>query len=351
MKNKPRPVATKKLYWIFQVAGWLAMLFYELVNYIGLGVFSFTSFGWLSVSALVALLLTHIYHLIIRRVNYFSFKAYQQVLYFFAALVGLSVCLFWVSALEEMVFFHSKFPVIFSIQALMYIINWSRYIAVWLLCYHVAKYFTLKNRAEMAVLQTTVELQDTRLNVLRLQLNPHFLFNALNSIRSLIVYDSDLAREATTRLSQLLRHTLNYEKQDFITLRQEMDIVADYLTLEKIRFDERLNYTAHMDKEAGEKPVPASIVLTLVENAIKHGIGNSIKGGTIDIVVTLHAGVLLIEVLNTGQLAQTSNQYSGIGTANIQKRLELYYRQGAKFILENATASSVSAKVYIPLTV
>lgn len=351
MKNKPGQISTKKLYWIFQVVGWLAMLFYELVNYIGLGVFSFTNFGWLGVSALVALLFTHFYHLIIRRINYFSFKAYQQVLYFLAALVGLSVCLFLFSCLEELVLFHIKFPDIFSIQALMYIINWSRYIAVWLLFYHVANYFILKNRAEMAVLQTTVELQDTRLNVLRLQLNPHFLFNALNSIRSLIVYDSNLAREATTRLSQLLRHTLNYEKQDFITLRQEMDIVADYLTLEKIRFDERLNYTIHIDEDAGEKPVPASIVLTLVENAIKHGIGNSIKGGKIDISVNLQAGALVIEVLNTGQLVQNSNQYSGIGTANIQRRLELYYRQGAKFMLENATTSIVSAKVYIPLTV
>jgi len=344
-------VPINKLYWLFQVAGWATMLLYELVNYLAMGYFTPVGFGFLSLSALVALTLTHVYHLIIRRVDYSSLKLYQQVLYFFIALVSLSVCLFLTSEIEQFIITHRLNKDIISMQSLMYIVNWSRYIVVWLLFYHVAKYFMLKNKAEVAVLETTLELQDTRLNVLRLQLNPHFLFNALNSIRSLIVYDSEQAREATTRLSQLLRHTLNYEQQDFIPVKQEIHIVKDYLMLEKIRFDERLDYTIDIPKSAEELQVPASLILTLVENAIKHGIGNSIKGGMINIAIALQEKTICIQVSNTGQLTHKVNNAGGIGIQNIKKRLELYYANRAIFNIENKDEQTVLATVQIPITV
>lgn len=327
------------------------MLLYELVNYLAMGYFTPVGFGFLSLSALVALTLTHVYHLIIRRVDYSSLKLYQQVLYFFFAVVSLSVCLFLTSEIEQYILTHKLNKNIISMQSLMYIVNWSRYIIVWLLFYHLAKYFMLKNKAEVAVLETTLELQDTRLNVLRLQLNPHFLFNALNSIRSLIVYDREQAREATTRLSQLLRHTLNYEQQDFIPIKQEIDIVKDYLMLEKIRFDERLNYTMNIAQNAEALQVPASLILTLVENAIKHGIGSSIKGGKISIDITLQEKTICIQVSNTGQLITGKKAEGGIGIQNIKKRLELYYADRAAFNINNADNENVLATVQIPFTV
>lgn len=327
------------------------MLLYELVNYLAMGYFTPLGFGFLSLSAFIALILTHVYHLIIRRVDYSSLKLYQQVLYFFLALVSLSVCLFLTSEIEQFILSHQVNKNIISMQSLMFIVNWSRYIIVWLLFYHVAKYFMLKNKAEVAVLATTLELQDTRLNVLRLQLNPHFLFNALNSIRSLIVYDGEQAREATTRLSQLLRHTLNYEQQDFIPIKQEMEIVNDYLMLEKIRFDERLDYTINITQNAEALQVPASLILTLVENAIKHGIGNSIKGGKISIDITLQEKTICIQVANTGQLVAGKKTDGGIGIQNIKKRLELYYVNRAAFNINNVDSENVLATVQIPITV
>lgn len=327
------------------------MLLYELVNYVAMGYFTPVGFGFLSLTVLVALLFTHIYHLIVRRVDYSSLKLYQQALYFLIALVTLSLCLFLTSEIEQFVLSRKVNENIVSLQSLMYLVNWSRYIVVWLLFYHVVKYFMLKNKAEVAVLETTLELQDTRLNVLRLQLNPHFLFNALNSIRSLIVYDSEQAREATTRLSQLLRHTLNYEKQDFIPITQEMEIVNDYLMLEKIRFDERLEYTVDIQPEAVGLPVPASLILTLVENAIKHGIGNSVKGGWVKIFVTWQQESIVIKVINKGRLANEKSAVGGIGLQNIYKRLELYYGGQARFNIENIDEEAVLATVHIPTKV
>jgi LytS/YehU family sensor histidine kinase len=241
-------------------------------------------------------------------------------------------------------------PTFDQLSFLMNVLNWSRYIAVWLLIYFLFKYMRQKMQTDKAQLRTTVELQHAQLEILRLQLNPHFLFNALNSIRSLIITDAEQARAATTLLSQLLRHTLNYEKQQFITLEQEIGIVKDYLSLEKIRFDERLHFLFEVPADALPTKVPPSILLTLAENAIKHGISKEMKGGHIYIISDFKDDHHDLIVRNTGRINGDIHG-DGFGLSSTRNRLQLLYGEKASFTITNLSSYEVAAHVILPVTI
>jgi LytS/YehU family sensor histidine kinase len=216
--------------------------------------------------------------------------------------------------------------------------------------YHISKFLYYKSKADLRQLHTVLELQTAQLEILRLQLNPHFLFNALNSIRSLIITDGEQARNATTLLSQLLRHTLNYEKQSFISLQQESEIVMDYLALEKIRFEERLEYCVDIEPELNDVTVPPSILLTLAENAIKHGINKLVKGGSIVVEVKKMENHVFIMVTNSGKITVNEDKgRQGIGISNLNKRLKLFYSSHPELTLQQIKEDRVAASIQLPI--
>jgi LytS/YehU family sensor histidine kinase len=150
----------------------------------------------------------------------------------------------------------------------------------------------------------------------------------------------------------LLRHTLNYEKQRFISVQQEADIVRDYLALEKIRFEERLEFNVDVDPEALELIVPPSILLTLAENAIKHGISKLVKGGHVMVEVKKIGEELFITVINTGQIQQQEDKgRQGIGIVNLNKRFRLFYSNAPVLSLTNINDQQVAATVQLPISV
>jgi LytS/YehU family sensor histidine kinase len=342
-------VSRKKLYWIFQACGWLAMLLYELINYIGLGFFTIPDFLSLMGLTVIAMLFTHLYRYIINHSN-FNQKAY--IVQFFWMLISWIVLSILIPLTGTFLyhFINQKVKLnYFNLTFFMNVINWSRYLAVWLLMYHISKFLYSKSKADLRQLHTLLELQTAQLEILRLQLNPHFLFNALNSIRSLIITDGEQARNATTLLSQLLRHTLNYEKQSFITLQQESEIVKDYLALEKIRFEERLEYCVDIE-EILEVTVPPSILLTLAENAIKHGINKLVKGGSIVVEVKKMEKHVFIMVTNSGKITVNEEKgRQGIGISNLNKRLKLFYPSHPELILEQVKEDQVLASIQLPI--
>lgn len=344
-------VSRKKLYWIFQACGWLAMLFYELINYIGLGFFNIRDFLSLTALTVIAMLYTHLYRFIINQSVFFQLTYLMQFFWMLVSWLALSVIIPLTGSLL-LYFVDHKYKIgLLTLNFFMNVINWSRYLAVWLLMYHISKFLYHKARADVKQLHTALELQTAQLEILRLQLNPHFLFNALNSIRSLIITDGEQARTATTLLSQLLRHTLNYEKQRFISIQQESEIVKDYLALEKIRFEERLEYFVDIDPELFEVTVPPSILLTLAENAIKHGISKLVKGGVIVVEVKKIGEEIYIMVTNTGQLKETHEEAGrqGIGITNLNKRLKLFYQTAPELRLEQLTSGRVAATIRLPI--
>jgi HAMP domain-containing protein len=185
---------------------------------------------------------------------------------------------------------------------------------------------------------------------LKNQLNPHFLFNALNSIVYLIEEDPPRSIEAVSRLAHLYRRIMQASSTPLVLIGEELEIVTLYLETEKMRFTSRLRYSIHCQPEAKEVQVPSLMLQTLVENAIKHGIAKSVDGGEISIMVALTQEDAVIEVINTG--AQFNDGARGLGTgvglANTRRRLKLLYGDAATFSIGFVEDKGTLARVNFP---
>ncbi|MGB5893640.1 MAG: histidine kinase, partial [Ignavibacteriaceae bacterium] len=177
-----------------------------------------------------------------------------------------------------------------------------------------------------------------------------FMFNAMNSIRSLIEEDPDSAKVALTKLSNILRYSLKMERAESVLLSEEIDAVKDYLDLEKMRFEERLKYSINFSSEAGRVEIPPMMIQTLVENGIKHGISKKTEGGEILIDSKVENSDLLIEIRNIGYLDKDALKNSKcFGVANTKHRLNLLFGERASFVLTNEDENKVLAKLKIPI--
>jgi LytS/YehU family sensor histidine kinase len=218
----------------------------------------------------------------------------------------------------------------------------------WSLIYFGFHYLENYKKTEIQNLRWEATSKDIELNKLKSQLNPHFMFNSMNSIRALIDEDPAKAKEAVTQLSNILRNTLLMNKSREIELEEELRIVKDYLALEKIRYEERLSYEFNIDESALRKLVPPLILQAQVENAIKHGLSKLPKGGVIKINVRLQSNELIMEVINTGQLNEAASE-TGFGFMNSQQRLELLYGKDAAIHIGANNENEVIVKINIPL--
>lgn len=191
-------------------------------------------------------------------------------------------------------------------------------------------------------------LREAQLRALEGQVNPHFLFNSLNTIRGMIVEDPQMAQDMVTRLANILRYSLQRDRTYTVPLEREIEIVADYLAIESIRFDDRLKVRTEIDPAAAGAQVPSMLIQTLVENAVKHGIGTRTEGGEIVIRASVRNGALALEIVNSGQLSAPAEGTTRIGLSNARERLRLLYGDHATLRLENRDASTVAAMVSIP---
>jgi two-component system, LytTR family, sensor kinase len=229
-----------------------------------------------------------------------------------------------------------------------YLFNRSKYILLWALVYHLFQYWERSLEAEKAKYQLQAIIKENQYQNLKTQLNPHFLFNSLNSIRTLVDVNPDVSKEAITKLSSLLRSSLQMSREKTVTLKQELQTVEDYLAIEKIRFDDRLNTTLHIKPDTLAAKLPPMMLQTLVENAVKHGISKSKSGGQIDISAMLTQFHLHLEIVNTGQY-QPSKSDQGFGLDNTRERLSILYETNAAFSIENLNEHQVITKIDIPL--
>ncbi|MEP4496206.1 MAG: histidine kinase [Ekhidna sp.] len=179
------------------------------------------------------------------------------------------------------------------------------------------------------------ELNIAKLNALQMQLHPHFLFNTLNSITSLIDIDSKKAQKMLTQLGFLMREILEKDHKHLISLESEMEYIKAYLEIEHIRFQDRLKLDLSIEKDVSNAKIPALILQPIVENAIKHGISKCPDGGEISVHASRSNGSkLIIEVLNDFQELNSSSKIDGygIGTSNVSKRLKQMYGDDQTFI-------------------
>lgn len=195
--------------------------------------------------------------------------------------------------------------------------------------------------------QTTELLHATQLDALVSQLNPHFLFNALNNIRALILEDPDKARHMLADLSDMLRYNLAAEDGVKVPLKQELSIVHNYLALCSIQFEHRLQYQERIAAGCEELAVPKLLLQLCVENAIKHGISHLPQGGTIHISASASATQLKLRIANHGRLNPEAATGTGVGLKNIRQRLLLLYQGKASLELYQQQ-DQVITKITLP---
>jgi two-component system LytT family sensor kinase len=196
------------------------------------------------------------------------------------------------------------------------------------------------------------KLIKSRLITLRSQINPHFLFNTLNSISALIRTNSEKAREMTCKLSSIFRKSLQ-ESTDIHTFAEEMDFVNDYLSIEKVRFgDERLRVVKDIDESTLDRRVPVMILQPLVENAIKHGISRCAEGGEVRISSRSEGEGVEVEIENDSPGLQSDDMERlferGLGLKNVAERLQIYSEGKCEFSISQEEGGVVKVKLYIP---
>jgi len=219
---------------------------------------------------------------------------------------------------------------------------------IWNLIYYTYHYIEHNRRQELNTLKLQAVVKELELKTIKSHINPHFIFNALNSIRALVDENPTRARSAITELSNILRSSLKTEKLETVSLEDELSIVNDYLALEQMRFEERLKIELQIDEDTLTQPVPPMMLQTLVENAIKHGISKKEDGGTIRIISDFREDCHELIVQNTGQLNGHINE-EGFGVKSTQDRLNLLYQGKATFTLTNLTNNMVQSKISMPV--
>ena len=203
-------------------------------------------------------------------------------------------------------------------------LNLKLSVASVLICLALVRYFYIQDQWS----QQIEKLSEARLNALQARIKPHFLFNSLNSIASLISIDAERAETAIIDFSGLMRQAFSHKEQD-ITVEQELNWVKDYLSIENLRLADRLSYQINCDSELSKYKIPILCLQPLVENAIIHGIQPIESGGNINISITKKESKLLITVSNPYQTTTTQSTSNGMALKNINERLQLQYSSNA----------------------
>jgi two-component system LytT family sensor kinase len=199
-------------------------------------------------------------------------------------------------------------------------------------------------------------LLHARMEALQNQINPHFLFNTLNSISSLVRFDPDTAREVISKLATILRRLLN-SADSFVPLREEVEFIDNYLDIEVVRFGrDKLRVVKELDPASLDVMVPSMLLQPLVENSIKHGLSSMVESGSIYLRSRLADSGLVIEVEDDGvgmaatQLAETeSTRGAGIGMANISERLQVLYGDSARMTIDSREGKGTLVRIRLPL--
>lgn len=341
---------SKKTYWLCQLAGWFGMVAIETINYTFfiLGKFSAAYFWEFVRCAVVGIVATHIYRLLLKRTHFFEKKTIQIWLYAFLSTFIISTVLALVNFLPSMWQSFSGFiSQVRFIDIAGTIINWGRYVGVWVIIYFMYKILQQNSAIQQEKLKLENLAKTTELELLKTQLNPHFLFNALNSIKALVIINPEQSRDAIVKLSELLRFTLQYGKERLIPIKDEIEEVKKYLELEQLRFGKRLTVTYEIDENTLSQTLPPALILTLAENAVKHGVAKQMEDGFIHIKTSINNNLLQIDVSNNGIYKPSASV--GIGLKHINKRLEEIYYNQAIFLI-NQVENIVISTIKTPLS-
>lgn len=343
------------LYWKCQISGWsLVSIYWAYVVFTRDHYGYFLTFLNYILDILIGIILTHGYRFIALKLKWNSLSLPQLFRKILPSIILLAVLYMLVVNIKW--YFFWQFIGGKEIDLWNSLTYWDpvlltglRLMSIWILAYHLYHYYqnkieTTRQNAELFVIAKQAQLDN-----LSAQLNPHFLFNSLNSIKSLVIENPETARRAIDLLSDLLRSSLYEKDKDLITIKDELALVKDYIELEKLRFEERLQLEVTVDKSLETFKIPTLSIQLLVENAIKHGIDSKIEGGIVSITIKNEGGFVSIQVLNPGRLSLNKTS-KGLGLKNLHERLKIQYNSKASFKLVALNNDIVEAKILIPFT-
>jgi two-component sensor histidine kinase len=234
-----------------------------------------------------------------------------------------------------------------------YLSSYLYVVLAWVGLYIGIKYYRQLRQQTEAALAATAMAHQAQLKMLRYQLNPHFLFNTLNAISTLVLdRDNDTANRMVQRLSAFLRHSLDNDPMQRVTLRQELDALALYLDIEKVRFADRLRLELDIAPDCERALLPSLLLQPLVENAIKYAIARQVEGGTLSLRARREGGALVLSVRDDGPgspaLADGGQDCRGVGLANTRERLRVLYGERQRFDVRNREPRGVEVSISIP---
>lgn len=320
-------------FWIVQTGGWTIYLVMIYITF--LSVAAENSFLRLFeiklVRTIIGFFLTSVLRLIYKRFGHqLSIQAIIVLVLICSTVFGSAWAivegLYNAQTTENFVLanFLARFPR-FALDYAMTVTAWS------------ALYFGVKNwlawqlEREKAFQAATLA-NEAQLAMLRYQINPHFLFNSLNSIRASIDEDSKKAKQMITQLAEFLRYSLQNNRETSVSLAEEIEAAENYLAIEKTRFENRLEVEFRIAENAHDVTVPSFLINPLIENAVKHGLNKSAEPLKICISANLENNCLILEVANTGEL-QTNGDGTKIGLKNVRERLEKLFAEKAQMTL------------------
>ena len=233
-----------------------------------------------------------------------------------------------------------------------YVSGWTVMLA-WSALYFAFKYYRIFQEVRESALRSEAMAHEAQLKMLRYQLNPHFLFNTLNAISTLILeQQTELANRMVTRLSSFLRYSLDNDPMQKITLKQELAALQLYLDIEKVRFEDHLNLQIDVETAAQEALIPSLLLQPLVENAIKYGIARSEEDGHLRIAAKVFAGDLLLELSDDGPGVELVNgeipDAKGVGLRNTRERLQELYGSRHSFRLSKTEPHGLTINLRLP---
>lgn len=342
-------------YWLCQIIGWSAYIVLFIFFYLTLRTRIQPSFYQMLVSeASLGFIITHIMRAFIQKYKLVDKPVNEQVIYIILISIIFTLVYGTTTAkLEEWLEFESEKQrqLTFVNKMIRISLGYFFIIIVWNLIYFAYHYIVKTRQAQLDKIRLESLVKELELKTIKAHINPHFIFNALNSIRALIDENPNRARNAITELSNILRSSMQAEKVETVPFEKELGIVKDYLALEYIRFEDRLKIEYQIDEDTLDQPVPPMMLQTLVENAIKHGIGKQIGGGLVRVISDFKENFHELVVLNTGYLNGHVQDGDGFGLFSTKNRLQLLFGEKANFEIKQVGSDLVEARILIPVEI
>lgn len=336
-------------YWLCQIAGWSAYVVAGLSMLPSQVRAQTVVVGGYALFFVYSIALTHGLRALIRHQQWLSLSPGRAAIRLVLAAVAVGTIQAALIVLVQAVWTWTSPFAVTARFALSLWLNTTAASAVWTVAYTGISPLQRARRARLNAVALELGMREARLQSLEAQVNPHFLFNCLNSVRGLIVENPPRAQDMVTRLANILRHNLVRRAQTTEPLADQIAVITDYLELESVRLEERLRTSIEIDPSTHACAVPWMLLQTLVENAIKHGIAHLPDGGEIVVQSRLHNDVLEITVDNSGTLVPPPASSTQVGLANLRERLRLLHGSSATLDLTTLAPDRVRATARIPL--